>query len=347
MRVHRLGCVVAGLLIVTASIADTARRVEVDPQILAGYAGRYELAQGIEFDVAVVGGALTVQLTGQGRYPLDPESETSFAYRVVEARITFEKDDDGNVIGLTLHQGGTTQPARRIAGDSRSDSEPDAAARFEQLERRLLEASSVHVRASVTSTGVVRTSFVGHVLSRQDNRVSLAFAGEFDRNPINVILVSDGSEMAGGAPGSQFKLETPSALNEGLLLGFTRLGFLHNLAMLAGGAPPERTDGSIRDWVQVKNVGYGDSGDLAAGGTDVLSFEIVVGGSPSGTANLWIDPETGYPTMREQSVEFPGGTMHVIERYTYMTLGGLVADGAFVLPGAHDHPAVVEPPPGE
>ena len=45
------------------------------------------------------------------------ESETKFFLKVVDAQISFTKDDSGAVTGLILHQGGANQPARRVSGD--------------------------------------------------------------------------------------------------------------------------------------------------------------------------------------------------------------------------------------
>ena len=51
-------------------------------------------------------GRLYAQLTGQDRFEIFPSSETSFFYKVVDAQINFEKDEDGLVTGLVLYQMG-------------------------------------------------------------------------------------------------------------------------------------------------------------------------------------------------------------------------------------------------
>jgi len=105
---------------VPPGIADRIREiiqrveVDVDPAVLARYVGRYELAPGMQFDVILEGGELTVQLADQPRFPVYPESETKFFYKVVDAQITFVEDDSGAVSGLVLHQGGRDQPARKV-----------------------------------------------------------------------------------------------------------------------------------------------------------------------------------------------------------------------------------------
>ena len=88
--------------------------VPLDPAALQKYVGKYELAPGVQFDVTLADGQLKVKLTGQPAFPVYPESETKFFYKVVEAQITFVKDESGAVASLILHQGGRDQTAKRI-----------------------------------------------------------------------------------------------------------------------------------------------------------------------------------------------------------------------------------------
>ncbi len=80
---------------------------------LAAYAGLYELTPDILFEVTVRGGQLMVKLTGQPAYPVFCEREDRFAYDVVEAALTFQRDANGKVVALVLHQGGLDQRATR------------------------------------------------------------------------------------------------------------------------------------------------------------------------------------------------------------------------------------------
>ncbi|MCI0693643.1 serine hydrolase [candidate division KSB1 bacterium] len=87
--------------------------IKVDPKIYDAYVGQYELAPGFIFDVIVENNQLMVQLTGQPRFPVFPESETKFFYKVVDAQLTFQKDGNGKVTSLILHQGGRDQTAKK------------------------------------------------------------------------------------------------------------------------------------------------------------------------------------------------------------------------------------------
>ncbi len=95
-------------------VPPTRTEIAVSPEILRTYAGRYQLQPGVMFDVRLEGSQLTAKLTGQPAYPVFPESETLFFYKVVEAQLEFRKDDSGAVTGVVLHQGGISQPAERV-----------------------------------------------------------------------------------------------------------------------------------------------------------------------------------------------------------------------------------------
>jgi len=87
------------------------RAVAVDPKILETCTGRYMIVPGVLITVTRDERGLWIQLTGQPKVRIYPESETSFFLRVVVAQIDFEKDEEGKVVRLILNQNG-----RRIVG---------------------------------------------------------------------------------------------------------------------------------------------------------------------------------------------------------------------------------------
>lgn len=87
---------------------------KVDPRIYDSYAGEYQLAPGFIMTVTREGDRLMTQATGQSKVEVFPESEVKFFLKVVEAQITFVKDENGRVTALILHQGGRDQTAKRI-----------------------------------------------------------------------------------------------------------------------------------------------------------------------------------------------------------------------------------------
>ena len=89
--------------------------VEVDPAIYEEYAGRYQLAKGVLVTVTRENDQIFIQLTGQPRLEIFPESEGSFFLRAVQAQVSFGRDSRGTVDHLVIHQNGLDQRAVRLA----------------------------------------------------------------------------------------------------------------------------------------------------------------------------------------------------------------------------------------
>ena len=87
---------------------------KVDPKAYDAYVGQYQLAPTFILTVTREGDRLMTQATGQGKLEVFPESDTKFFLTVVDAQITFVKDDSGKVTHLILHQGGRDQKATRM-----------------------------------------------------------------------------------------------------------------------------------------------------------------------------------------------------------------------------------------
>ncbi len=76
--------------------------------------GRYELASGNAFDICRCGSYLRVALSERAEINLHPESETIFFRKENDDQVTFEIDEQGNVTGLVLKQGGIEAAAKRL-----------------------------------------------------------------------------------------------------------------------------------------------------------------------------------------------------------------------------------------
>ena len=93
----------------------TVRRpAKVDRRTLQQYVGTYAMSPFAHVAITLQEDRLLAQLTGQDTFRIYPESETEFYYKVVRARITFEKDEKGKVTRLVLHQTGRDMPANRL-----------------------------------------------------------------------------------------------------------------------------------------------------------------------------------------------------------------------------------------
>ena len=88
--------------------------IEVAAEVLETYAGSYEFSPEMTIVFTLEDGTLFAQQTGQGKFPIFAESETGFFLKVVNAQLTFTKDDEGTVNGVILHQGGRDQRGERL-----------------------------------------------------------------------------------------------------------------------------------------------------------------------------------------------------------------------------------------
>jgi hypothetical protein len=92
----------------------TRTEIAVDPTVLERYVGKYQLAPALIITITREGNRLFDQTTGQPRVELFAESDKEFFYKVVDAQVTFQTDDQGRATGLIVHQGGRDHEAKRI-----------------------------------------------------------------------------------------------------------------------------------------------------------------------------------------------------------------------------------------
>ncbi|MGH8030651.1 MAG: serine hydrolase [Arenimonas sp.] len=95
-------------------VANKRVKVDVAPEVLARYVGKYELAPGLLFDISLADGQLQLRLGDQPQFPLFAESDARFFLEAVDAQITFVVDAAGHPTALVLHQAGRDQQAARI-----------------------------------------------------------------------------------------------------------------------------------------------------------------------------------------------------------------------------------------
>jgi CubicO group peptidase (beta-lactamase class C family) len=88
--------------------------ITVDAEILKQYIGKYELQPEFVIEIATKENQIFAQLTGQLQFEIFAKTETTFFFKVVPASIDFNKNDNGEVTSLTLHQGGQDIEAKKI-----------------------------------------------------------------------------------------------------------------------------------------------------------------------------------------------------------------------------------------
>lgn len=198
------------------------------------------------------------------------------------------------------------------AGRQGESTPTDPASRLDELESRLVAADTVRFAYRVRAQGAVEVELAGDV-SIVEEDIEVTGAGHFAGQPVEVFVRGDGEFYEFGNRTKHESLPTPGELRGALLIGFTRMGILHNLARLTGAAPPDHADGGVREWVTIDSVTI-DPADSAA-----ISFDLTVAGERSGSASLEING-AGLPLLRRQIVHFPSGEMRVEERYSMVTI---------------------------
>jgi CubicO group peptidase (beta-lactamase class C family) len=88
--------------------------VEVAPEVLDDYAGRYQLEAGLLVTITNDEGRLVAEAAGRPKVTLAPESETTFVIHEAEVHVVFHRDESGKVDRLTVVQGGQEQPGKRV-----------------------------------------------------------------------------------------------------------------------------------------------------------------------------------------------------------------------------------------
>jgi CubicO group peptidase (beta-lactamase class C family) len=111
---------------------------KVDSKTLEAYAGVYQMPNAT-FTVTREGEQLFVQLNGQAKLPLYPESDRNFFLKVFDAQFTFDANSEGKTTQITLHQNGTDQTARRLDDAEAKRIIDESAAKAEAAAKRFKE----------------------------------------------------------------------------------------------------------------------------------------------------------------------------------------------------------------
>jgi hypothetical protein len=144
----------------------------IDPKLLDGYVGAFQLTPRLVFTVTRDGNKLFARLTGQPAYEVHPYSDRDFFYTVVAAQLTFVVGDDGKATAVVLHQNGRDRIAGRV--------DPALA---ETLDRKMSEQREPHKTIAIDPQLI--DQYVGRYLSdkleitvsRQGNQMFMQVTG--------------------------------------------------------------------------------------------------------------------------------------------------------------------------
>lgn len=190
----------------------------------------------------------------------------------------------------------------------------DAADALAALEARLLTTPGTFTY-HVTSEGAFAADLTG-LLEMTGDYVGLVAEGDFGGAATQLQLtVLDGEvEMVVG--GEKTTVPHPPALREAVVLGLVRMGLLHNLARLTVADLPDHAEGGVAEWIETHSATWGPVAQIEGVEARALRFALRVAGTEAADVTLWLDAATGLPVRRDQTTDFPGGTMTVVERYT-------------------------------
>ncbi|MFZ0391401.1 MAG: serine hydrolase, partial [Calditrichia bacterium] len=86
----------------------------VNTSVFQDYAGSYEYPGGAIMTISTRNGHIFAQLGGQARYEIFPRSDSEFFWKVVDASITFHRDESGKVVFAVHRQNGQEIKAPRM-----------------------------------------------------------------------------------------------------------------------------------------------------------------------------------------------------------------------------------------
>ncbi len=178
-------------------------------------------------------------------------------------------------------------------------------------------AARVEIAFVIESEGAVASQLEGTLVLEREGPVSLSVRGEFAGAAQELALRGDAQTLelrVAGEPA--WTGARPAALSEALVIGLTRQGLLHNIAVLSGGLPPDHADGGVAEWVEFVAPQLGEPEVFGTAEARPLEFQITVDDQLVGRATLWLAEPGGLPIERRQTVNFPDGQMRVVERYT-------------------------------
>jgi len=100
---------------INAPKLEDVKTAKVDAKVYDAYTGKYDYGQGKAIlTVTREGERLFAQITGQPKHEIFPKSETEFFWKIVNAQVTFVKDENGKVTKAIHEQSGHKFDAPRI-----------------------------------------------------------------------------------------------------------------------------------------------------------------------------------------------------------------------------------------
>lgn len=167
--------------------------------------------------------------------------------------------------------------------------------RLAAVEHRLDTASQWSMAFNTSTSGAVVARFSGTMNVLPNNFASIDADGFLRGQPVHIRWNASGS---------------PAQVSHALSIGVVRLGIMHDLATLAGGAKTiDNAEGGIDQALKMENLAWDAQNKK-------FTYHIFVNGVDAGAGELRVG-RGDMPRSRVLDVKFPTGVMHVEERYEW------------------------------
>ena len=187
------------------------------------------------------------------------------------------------------------------------------------------------MRVRMASGGRIESHFDGTIVAGPDGKMRLALQGAFGGKDVDALLVCDGRTMRGGTSGQRFELDAAPGLRQGMVVGFVRMGLMHDAARLASGRMPDYVDGSAGAHLAVVGASHAAGEEMRGHATELWSFALYVDHEHAADEMLWLDASTGLPVRRRVVVHLPEGDMDDGEEYDEFAVGEEEDPATFVV----------------
>jgi hypothetical protein len=214
------------------------------------------------------------------------------------------------VIGAT-GCGEKPPPTQAKGGESAIDGN----AMVSDVEAKLLASSALRIVIESDATGAVEAHMKTTLTLAPTDKVRLESEGTFQKEPLSLVLTSDGLVMRRKKNGEESEAVPSTGLRRQMLVELVRMGALHDIALLAEGKYPDHlTDAET--WVVTHDAKVGPIDATFEPPARPIGFLVRVSGEETGDCTLHVDKPMR-PVQRLQVVHFPAGDMRVKETYAF------------------------------
>lgn len=153
----------------------------INPALLSDYPGSYRMEDGSLMSVTVQENKLYLQLIGQPEVELLAEADDFFFTTIVQAQVTFQRDDKTVVTSLTLHQNGHELAVPRVDKEAFATAQAQIEARMRDKAQFLGSQEMLHKLVEQHVHGAVDFDLMAEPLAELARTQAPLMRSELDR----------------------------------------------------------------------------------------------------------------------------------------------------------------------